>query len=157
MPLPKQVMPTCRVSSAPFSPETELTAFRERQDHAGAIVSFTGVVRPDNGVVALTLSHYPHYTEQEIQSICASASERFDLLDALIIHRIGSLTPGEVIVFVATAATHRRSAFLGADYLMDYLKSAAPFWKKEDRADGSHWIEPTARDMTDRHRWEDEP
>ena len=147
----------CLILETPLDPLMALRTFTERQNDAGAIVSFTGIVRGDDHVQTLTLSHYPGYTEQQIENLMALATERFDLLDALAIHRVGTLKPGEPIVLVATAAAHRRPAFEGADYLMDYLKSAAPFWKKEQRNDGSHWIEPTSRDIADRQRWESEP
>lgn len=139
----------------PFDPEDALSAFRRGLGDAGAIVSFTGVVRAEKDVQALTLSHYPGYTEKQIAKIAARARRRFALIDALVMHRVGRMAPGEPIVLVAAAAAHRRAAFDAADYLMDYLKSAAPFWKQEETAETRRWIEPTKADLDDRRRWED--
>lgn len=143
------------VLADPFDPEAELRAFREGLADAGAIAMFTGLVREEGGVGALTLSHYPRYTEKCIGEIVERAKERFGLVSSLVLHRVGRMEPREPIVLVATAALHRRAAFEAADYLMDYLKSAAPFWKLEEREDGSDWIEPTDKDIEDRKRWED--
>ena len=148
-------MTEAEVTDAPFDPEARLAAFRAGAGDVGAVVSFTGVCRADAGVrTTLTLSHYPGYTERRIAEIAEGASERFDLAAALVVHRVGTMAPGEPIVLVATAAAHRRAAFEAADMLMDYLKSAAPFWKKQDGPDGARWIEPTAQDVEDRKRWE---
>ncbi len=145
---------TVAILDQALAPEPLLRTFRGGLSDVGALVSFTGIVRADGGVRALTLSHYPRYTEKQIAAFIRIARERFDLTAAGVWHRVGTMTPGEPIVLVAVAALHRRAAFEGADYVMDYLKSAAPFWKKEERADGSHWIEPTAQDLADRQRWE---
>ena len=118
------------------------------------MVSFTGLVRADDGVEALELEAYPGFIEPAIERIIDGAVERFGLDDALAVHRIGRIAPGQPVVFVAAAARHRRAAFEGADYLMDYLKSRAPFWKKSHEASGARWIEPTPRDQADLARWE---
>ena len=102
----------------------------------------------------MELQAYPGFTDVEIQRIAEAARDRFSLQDLLIVHRIGEIAPGEAIVFVATAARHRREAFEAADQLMDYLKSRAPFWKREHGPDGARWIEPTERDVADAARWD---
>jgi molybdopterin synthase catalytic subunit len=99
------------------------------------------------------LEAYPGFTEREIGAMVDAAVDRFGLQDAAVIHRIGPIPPGEPIVLVLTAAPHRREAFEACDYLMDYLKSRAPFWKKEYGPDGARWVEPTARDLSDIGRW----
>lgn len=130
-----------------------LAAFNTAHDEAGGIVSFLGKVRPGDGVRALELSHYEPLTLPEMEELAEAARVRFDLEGALVWHRVGVMSPGDPIVLVATAARHRRSAFDAADYLMDHLKSAAWFWKRERRADGWHWIEPRAQDRIDLARW----
>lgn len=141
-----------------FDPEAALKEFRQGAQGSGAIVSFTGVVRPqagDDAVSTLFLQHYPVFTEQEIARIVALTIERWSVNAVCVIHRVGVLEPFEPIVFVATASTHRRAAFEAADYLMDYLKTKAPFWKKEYRASGAVWIEPRKEDERDVERWND--
>ena len=146
---------TVRLQSDPFEPGALLTAFTSGRDATGAVVSFTGLARGEAGAVtALELEAYPGFTDVEIARIAAAAAERFALHDLLIVHRIGAIAPGEAIVFVATAAAHRREAFEAADHLMDYLKSRAPFWKQEFGKDGGRWVEPTERDLADAARWE---
>ena len=130
-----------------------LAAFNAAYGEAGAIVSFVGKVRPDGAVRALELSHYEPLTLSGMEALAQAALERFELEGALAWHRIGVMTPGEAIVLVATAARHRRNAFDAADYLMDHLKSAAWFWKRERRDDGWHWIEPRDEDRADLERW----
>ena len=139
----------------PFDPGALLSVFSANRTDAGAVVSFTGVARADDGPqTTLELEAYPGFTERQIEAIAAEATARFNLLDLLVIHRTGPINVGEAIVFVAAAARHRREAFEGADFMMDYLKSRAPFWKKETGDQGSRWIEPTARDRTDAERWD---
>jgi len=139
----------------PFDPGRLLAAFSTGRATTGAIVSFTGLARADDGPeTRLELEAYPGFTDREIERIAAEALARFSLDDVLVVHRTGVIAPGEAIVFVATAAAHRREAFQGADYLMDYLKSRAPFWKKAHGPDGERWIEPTARDQSDVARWD---
>jgi molybdopterin synthase catalytic subunit len=121
---------------------------------AGAIVTFTGVVR-DNGrrLAAMEIEHYPGMTEKAISAIMDQAAARWSLTDALVIHRHGRLAAGEAIMMVATASPHRAAAFAAAEFLMDYLKSRAPFWKKEIGADGAEWVAATVEDETALTRW----
>lgn len=147
-----------RVTAEPFDPEAEMAAFRRSLNQSGAIVSFTGVVRPTGqvgAVSALSLQHYPGATERGIADMVAGAADRWPLEAALVIHRVGELAAHAPIVLVATASQHRRAAFEAADYLMDYLKSRALFWKSETGADGKLWIEPRADDYADAARWDD--
>ena len=146
---------TVRLQTEPFDPGALLTGFCQGRDATGAVVSFTGIARREAGAVtALELEAYPGFTDAEITRIGQAASARFSLHDLLIVHRVGPIAPGEAIVFVATAAAHRREAFEAADHLMDYLKSRAPFWKKEHGPDGARWVEPTDRDRSDAARWD---
>jgi molybdopterin synthase catalytic subunit len=148
-------MTSVRLSPEPFEPGALLTAFCQGRDETGAVVSFTGLARAEKGAVtALELDAYPGFTEAAIAETADAAAPRFGLQDVLIVHRIGKVCPGEPIVFVATASAHRRAAFEGADFLMDYLKSRAPFWKKSHEAGGPRWIDPTARDYEDAARWD---
>lgn len=143
-----------RVSDRPFDAGALLTAFCAGRQETGAVASFTGLARAEQGrTAALELEAYPGFTEAEIGRMADVARERFGLQDVFIVHRIGEIAPGEAIVFVATAAAHRREALEGCDMLMDYLKSRAPFWKKEHGPAGARWIEPTARDLNDAQRW----
>ena len=143
------------MTQAPFDPGLALGEFCRDRQETGAVASFTGIARAERGRTdILELEAYPGFTEREIGRHEAAAVARFGLQDVLIIHRIGPIPPGEAIVFVATAAPHRRAAFEGCDFLMDYLKSRAPFWKKETGPDGARWIEPTDRDRDDLARWE---
>lgn len=141
----------------PFDPEAELAAFRARQAGAGALVSFVGIARGEakgGGCVSnLHLEHHPRLTLASLERIAADARARFAVDDVLVVHRCGDIAPGEPIVLAAAASRHRRAAFDAADYLMDRLKSDAMFWKREDRADGSEWIEPTDADARDLARW----
>lgn len=145
-----------RIADAPFDPESELAAFRSGLANAGGMVSFLGLVRGRAGeadVTALHLQHYPGMTEKGIAAFATEAAERWPLEALLVIHRVGAMAPGEPIVLVATASAHRRAAFEAADFLMDYLKSRAMFWKREERPDGSEWIEPRDEDYSDAERW----
>jgi molybdopterin synthase catalytic subunit len=144
-----------RLVTEPFEPGAELTGFCAGRVESGAVASFVGIARGEAGAAtALELEAYPGFTEAEIGKMVEAASARFSLHDALVIHRHGRIAPGETIVLVATAAAHRREAFEACDYLMDYLKSHAPFWKKEHGPAGARWVEPTARDLEDIARWE---
>jgi molybdopterin synthase catalytic subunit len=146
---------TVTLQADPFDPGALLSAFTANRDVTGAVVSFTGIGRADRGeATRLTLEAYPGFTEAEIGKVAAAARERFHLHDVMILHRTGDIAPGEAIVFVAAAAAHRREAFEAADFLMDYLKSRAPFWKKESWGDGERWVEPTGRDQSDAARWD---
>ena len=144
-----------RLQSEPFDPGVLLTQFCAGRTNTGAVVSFTGLMRGEAGAAqSLELEAYPGFTDAEIARVAEAARARFSLHDFLIVHRVGRIAPGEAIVFVATAAAHRREAFEAADHLMDYLKSRAPFWKKEQGPDGARWIEPTDRDRADAARWD---
>ena len=117
------------------------------------VVTFTGLVRPDGGLTGMEIEHYPGMTERAIRGIVDEAVTRWKLADALVIHRHGALKPGEPIMMVATAAPHRGDAFAAAEFLMDYLKSRAPFWKKESRDGGASWVAAKEADEDALKRW----
>lgn len=143
-----------RLTETPFEPGALLAGFAKDRSETGAVATFTGIARAESGEARLLeLEAYPGFTEAEIGKIAEQARRRFGLDDLMILHRIGRIAPGEAIVFVATAARHRREAFEACDFLMDYLKSRAPFWKKEHGPDGARWIEPRAQDHADIARW----
>jgi molybdopterin synthase catalytic subunit len=143
-----------RVQSGPFDPGEEHRVFAQVAHDAGAIVTFTGLVRGDGGrLTAMEIEHYPGMTQTAIRSIMDQAVQRWSLIDALVIHRHGRLMVGEPIMMVATAAGHRAEAFAAADFLMDYLKSRAPFWKKEVHAEGSDWVSAKDADEAALRRW----
>ncbi|MCR5873560.1 molybdenum cofactor biosynthesis protein MoaE [Phenylobacterium sp. J426] len=145
------------LTEEPFDAGALLSDFTRGRTETGAVATFTGIARAEQGSTAtLELEAYPGFTEAEIGRIAEQARARFGLDDLLILHRVGEIAPGEPIVFVATAAGHRRAAFEACDFLMDYLKSKAPFWKKEHGPGGARWIEPTDADHADRARWEQE-
>lgn len=142
------------LSADPIDPVALLDAFTRSATGAGAIVSFTGVVRGGDGVSELWLDHHPGLSEASIAAIDTATRARF-AVDALrIVHRIGGVGPGEPVVFVAAAATHRRVAFEAVDHAMDRLKTDAILWKRETRDDGISWIEARPQDHDDRARWE---
>jgi molybdopterin synthase catalytic subunit len=146
---------TVRLTAEPFEPGALLADFCKGRAETGAVVSFTGIARASDGAVErLELEAYPGFTDAEIERMANTTKARFSLHAVLVVHRYGQIAPGEAIVFVAAAAAHRRAAFQAADQLMDYLKSRAPFWKKEHGPDGPRWIEPTAEDLTDAKRWD---
>jgi molybdopterin synthase catalytic subunit len=135
-----------RVQAGPFDLGAEAAGFAAAQRGAGAVVTFSGLVRDDSGDLRhMEIEHYPGMTERAIAGIAGQAAARWHLLDVLVIHRHGRLAPGETIMMVATAARHRAEAFAAAEFLMDYLKSRAPFWKKEVGAQGEAWV--AARDI----------
>jgi molybdopterin synthase catalytic subunit len=147
---------TVRVQTDAFDAGRLLSAFSAGRTDAGGIVSFTGVARDATAgaaVATLELEAYPGFTEPVIEAMEADARARFAVQDLLIVHRHGLIAPGEAIVFVAAAAEHRRAAFDATDYLMDRLKTQAPFWKKETGPGGERWIEPRASDYDDAGRW----
>ena len=146
---------TVRVQTARFDAGAELNAFSAGLANAGAVVSFTGVVRDrdQGGLVAMEIEHYPSMTERAIAAMLAEAQARWDLAGALVIHRHGRLTLGEPIMMVATASRHRVAAFEAAEFLMDWLKSRAPFWKKEIGADGAAWVAARDEDEDALTRW----
>ena len=144
-----------RLQTAAFDPGAELCGFCAGRTESGAVASFVGIARGERGAAtALELEAYPGFTEAEIGKMAEAAAGRFSLDDVLVIHRHGRIAPGEPIVMVLTASAHRREAFEACDYLMDYLKSRAPFWKKEHGPGGPRWVEPTQRDLDDIARWE---
>ncbi|MGE3143639.1 MAG: molybdenum cofactor biosynthesis protein MoaE [Hyphomonadaceae bacterium] len=139
------------VQEHPFEPAALLAAFSHPD--GGACASFVGRVR-GGGVMQLVLEHYPGFTEAEIARIEAEAHARFDLIDTLIVHRHGAMRPGETIVLTAALARHRKDALAAVDYLMDRLKTEAPFWKREITPAGEAWIEPRAEDYAAAAAWE---
>jgi len=146
-----------RLTFDPFDPGGLLTEFCRDRKEVGAVATFTGLARAEEGsTTLLELEAYPGFTEARIEEIVGRARVRFKLDDVAILHRVGKIGPGEPVVFVATAARHRRAAFEACDFLMDYLKSKAPFWKKEHGPDGARWIEPRPEDHADLARWEKE-
>lgn len=147
---------TVRVEQAPFDPGAESNAFLAGAGGAGAAVTFTGLVRsaPGTPVAVLELDCYPELAVAQIAGMIAAAKTRFALLDATVIHRYGRLEPGAPIVQVMTLASHRQAAFEAAEFLMDFLKTDAPFWKKEISPDGAaHWVEAKPADDAARARW----
>lgn len=141
------------VQSGPFDPGASANGFAAGVAGAGAIVTFTGLVRGTGGISAMQIEHYPAMTEKAIAAMLDQAAARWNLLDALVIHRFGLLAVGEPIMMVATASTHRVDAFAAADFLMDYLKSRAPFWKQEITAEGAKWVASTESDEAALRRW----
>ena len=142
-----------RVQAAAFDFGAECGAFAAGRRGAGAVVTFAGVVRDDGGLLALEIEHYPGMTERAIAAIADTAAARWSLCDVLVIHRHGRLAVGEAIMMVATAAPHRADAFAAAEFLMDYLKSRAPFWKKEIGATGTAWVAARDEDEAALDRW----
>ena len=142
------------VQSAPFDLGEETGRFAAGMSGAGAVVTFTGLVRDHGGSLsAMEIEHYPGMTEKAIEGMVGEAVARWGLIDALVIHRYGKLGPNEPIMMVATAAAHRGEAFAGAEFLMDYLKSRAPFWKKEVGVTGEAWVAARDEDEAALGRW----
>ena len=142
------------VQSDPFDFAAEAAEFARGATGAGAVVTFSGLVRDvDGGLVAMEIEHYPGMTEKALTEFALGAVGRFKLQDALVIHRHGRLETGEIIMMVATAARHRADAFAGAEYLMDYLKSRAPFWKREITESGAEWVAARDEDEDALTRW----
>jgi molybdopterin synthase catalytic subunit len=147
---------TVRIQREPFDAAAEAKAMTQGRTDAGALVTFTGICRAEeNGqpIAALTLEHYPGMAEEEIESHVAQAAKRWPLLGVTVIHRHGRIAPGEDIMMVATLSSHRAAAFEAAEFLMDYLKTRAPFWKQVEKADGKIWIEAKAEDDAAAQRW----
>jgi molybdopterin synthase catalytic subunit len=143
-----------RVQQEDFDIGAEIAALTAGRNNIGAIVTFTGIVRDQKGAVTeMALEHYPGMTEAELQRIEAEACARWKLQASLIVHRYGALKPGDTIVLVATASEHRDAAFEAARFLMDYLKTSAPFWKRESGAGGTRWVEAAASDEKAAARW----
>ena len=143
------------VQSEPFDLGQEAQAFASGHRDMGAIVTFTGVVRDtgDDALEAMEIEHYPGMTESALTQIAQQACDRWTLGDVLVIHRYGRLAPGQMIMMVATASRHRKDAFEAAEYLMDYLKSRAPFWKREITSAGASWVEAREEDEDALTRW----
>ena len=143
-----------RVQAEPFDLGAEATAFVAAQTHMGAVVTFTGIVRDvSGGLDAMEIEHYPGMTQSALEKIATEAMGRWSLGDALVIHRYGRLQADETIMMVATAARHRKDAFEAAEFLMDYLKSRAPFWKKETTSAGADWVAAKDEDEDALTRW----
>jgi len=145
-----------RVQTADFDLGAELAALRAGRTDIGALVAFTGLVRDragDAAISGLELEHYPGMTEKALAAIEAEAHRRWPLRASLIVHRVGSMAPGEQIMMVATASAHRQAAFEAAEFLMDYLKSRAPFWKREATPEGGRWVDARAGDEDALARW----
>lgn len=140
-----------------FDVAAELAALRAKQRQIGALVSFVGLVRDfsdDGKIEKLTLEHYPGMSEKALAGILDQAHERWGLIASRVIHRVGTLLPSEQIVFVATAATHRAVAFAACEFIIDYLKTDAPFWKKEHTPHGAEWLETKTIDINRAARWQ---
>ncbi len=147
---------TVKVQREDFDPGAEIARLHEGRSDIGAVVSFVGVVRGDSGgdkLRTMTLEHFPGMTERELERIAEEARERWSLDGVTIVHRYGELKPGERIVLVVTAAGHRHAAFEAGSFLMDYLKTKAPFWKREMRESGEHWVEARESDDRAAERW----
>ena len=148
---------TVRVQTEDFDLGCELTSMRLAQPSIGALVSFVGQVRDLNGgdvINTLTLEHYPEMTQKALEAIALDAKTRWDVIDTLIIHRVGTLKPLDQIVLVAISSAHRGEAFKACEFIMDYLKTSAPFWKKEVTNDGERWVEAKLADDEAKERWE---
>ncbi len=143
------------VQETPFDFGAEATAFANGRHDMGAVVTFTGIVRDlaGGGLEAMEIEHYPGMTQKALETIAEEAVSRWNLGDALVIHRYGRMTPGEQIMMVATAAPHRKDAFEAAEFLMDYLKSRAPFWKKEHGPASAEWVSARDEDEAALTRW----
>lgn len=146
-------MRTIRIGPSDFDVNAEIAALTGERHDIGAIVTFTGLVRNDDRLTALTLEHYPGMTEREIARHAEEADARWPLKGLTIIHRTGRLTPGDRIVLVAVASSRRQAAFEAAEFLMDYLKTRAPFWKEEMRGDETSWVENKFDDDEQAKRW----
>ena len=145
-----------RVQTADFDLSQEVRLLRAGRPEVGAVVTFVGTVRDLNegaSVAELELEHYPGMTEKALEDIVARACARFHLADALVVHRVGPLHPLDQIVLVVALSAHRGEAFAGCEFIMDYLKSEAPFWKKEQTPDGARWVDARSSDETALKRW----
>ena len=146
-----------RIQEQDFDISAELAALRKDDPRVGAVVSFLGTVRDLNDgsqVKGMTLEHYPGMTEKALEEIIAQAKARWNIFNTLVIHRVGPLLPEDQIVLVAVSSAHRGEAFAACEFIMDYLKTAAPFWKKEDTPDGARWVDARITDEAAMARWE---
>lgn len=146
-------MSEIRIQKEDFDPGAEMAALEDGSEDAGAIASFVGLVRGDGGLSSMTLDHYPGMCESEIAAHAEEARRRWPILALRIVHRTGRLVPGERIVFVGVASKHRQAAFQAAEFLMDYLKTRAPFWKLERRGESEAWVSARAEDDASVKRW----
>ena len=147
---------TVRVQPGDFDVGVEMAAMRRGNRKIGAIASFVGVVRDLNegaDVAEMTLEHYPGMTEKALEKMVAEARARWDIYDALVVHRVGTLKPSDQIVLVVVASAHRGEAFQACEFLMDYLKTRAPFWKKEKTPEGVRWVDARTADDAAADRW----
>jgi len=144
---------TVRLQAADFDAAAEARLLTGNRTDVGAVVTFTGICRGDGALAAMTLEHYPGMAEAEIARHVAEAEARFVLKGVTVIHRYGRLVPGDNIVLVVTVSSHRADAFAAAEFLMDYLKTRAPFWKKEERRDGAAWVDASTTDDAAAGRW----
>ncbi|MFD2057884.1 molybdenum cofactor biosynthesis protein MoaE [Mesorhizobium calcicola] len=154
--MPAAVVPTVRIQREDFDVAAEIARLTQGRADIGAVVTFSGLCRDEQGALsALELEHYPGMAEAEISRIATEAVQRWPLQGLTAIHRHGRIAPGDNIVLVVAASAHRQAAFEAANFLMDYLKSRAPFWKKEHRADGSEggWVEAKEADARAAQRW----
>ena len=145
-----------RITETPIDVAAETAPLSRGQSGIGALVTFAGICRGEEEgapIAALVLEHYPGMAEEEIERHIEEAKKRWPLLGVRIAHRVGRVTPGEAIVLVATASAHRQAAFAAAEFLMDYLKTRAPFWKKVERAGGTHWVAAREKDDAAAGRW----
>lgn len=148
---------TVRVQEADFDLGAELAALRADDPRVGALASFVGLVRDLNdgaSVTEMTLEHYPGMTEKALEEIVAEAKVRWDIYGALVVHRVGPLKPCDQIVLVAVTSAHRGEAFAACEFIMDYLKTRAPFWKREATPDGAHWVDARDSDDSAATRWQ---
>ncbi len=148
---------TVRVQTEDFDAGAEISRLRSGDAKVGAVASFIGVVRDLNdgqAVAGMTLEHYPGMTERSIEAIVKEARSRWQIIDALVVHRVGPLLPTDQIVLVIVTSSHRGEAFAACEFLMDYLKTRAPFWKKERLPEGARWVEARASDDAAAARWE---
>ncbi|WP_027283677.1 molybdenum cofactor biosynthesis protein MoaE [Rubritepida flocculans] len=147
-------MPSIRVQEAPFDVAAEMAALTAGRTDIGALASFTGICRVDDGLAAMVLEHYPAMTERALARIAEQAMARWPLTGCTVIHRVGRLTPGEPIVLVLTASAHRQAALEACAFLMDWLKTKAPFWKREEPREGPpRWVEARESDEDAAARW----
>jgi molybdopterin synthase catalytic subunit len=146
-----------RIQTADFDAGAEIAALRRGNPKVGAVASFIGVCRDANdgdSVSKMTLEHYPGMTEKALEKIVAEAKERWKVTDVLVVHRVGELKPADQIVLVVVTGAHRGEAFAACEFIMDYLKTRAPFWKKEQTSQGSRWVEARSSDDEAAQRWE---
>lgn len=154
--LPVVEVSRVRVQQAPFDAGAEIAALTAGRRDVGAVATFLGVVRDSNdgdAVGRMTLEHYPGMTERALEEICTEAASRWDLVALRVVHRVGPLLPGEPIVFVGVCSAHRADAFAACEFVMDYLKTRAPFWKREDTPSGPRWVDARVSDDQAADRW----